>query len=401
MQAEHTFDNYFGTYPGANGVPPGTCLPLDTETRDPAGCVAPYPIGNEPPEDLSLTAGVQRRQYDDGRMDGFVAAYRRLGRDGTTVMGYYDAADLPFYWNVADRFTLFDNFFSSARVGARLNHFYWVAGVPTPSGRAPAARGLRRRADDLRPAHRAGRPVEVLRREPRPRGELPHPPGVDDPRPAAGVRPVPRRPAARRPRGRPVASTTATSTPERCPSVAYVVANGSSENPPARLDKGQDLVRDMAGELRQEPLLVELGVPVDLQRRRRVVRPRATADGRRRRLRVPGAGAHDQSVLAPRRGEPHARWTTPAILRFIEDNWQVAPLGTRDASSPGLGSAFDFTAPPRPPELVGTDRTPPPVNTRARWVVYSSYGGMLLIAVAAAVIPGVVRRRRAVQGSER
>ena len=62
MQAEHTFDNYFGTYPGANGIPPGTCLPLDTETRDPAGCVAPFRIGNEPPEDLSLTAGVQRRQ---------------------------------------------------------------------------------------------------------------------------------------------------------------------------------------------------------------------------------------------------------------------------------------------------------------------------------------------------
>ena len=33
------------------------------------------------------------------------------------------------------------------------------------------------------------------------------------------------------------------------PSVAYVVANGSSENPPARLDKGEDLVRDMTGEL--------------------------------------------------------------------------------------------------------------------------------------------------------
>jgi Phosphoesterase family len=98
-----------------------------------------------------------------------------------------------------------------------------------------------------------------------------------------------------------------------------------------------------------------------------------------------------------RRGEvDHTTLDYTGILRFIEDNWQVAPLGTRDASSPGLASAFDFTAPPRPPELVNTDRTPPPVNTRARWVVYGSYGGMLLIAVAAAVTPassGAAARR--------
>ena len=28
-------------------------------------------------------------------MDGFVAAYRRLGQDGTTAMGYYDGSDIP------------------------------------------------------------------------------------------------------------------------------------------------------------------------------------------------------------------------------------------------------------------------------------------------------------------
>ena len=28
MQQNHTFDNYFGTYPGANGIPKDTCLPV-------------------------------------------------------------------------------------------------------------------------------------------------------------------------------------------------------------------------------------------------------------------------------------------------------------------------------------------------------------------------------------
>ena len=49
-------------------------------------------------------------------------------------MSYYDGADLPFYWNVADEYTLFDHFFSSARTGPRLNAFFRVAGVPSPNG---------------------------------------------------------------------------------------------------------------------------------------------------------------------------------------------------------------------------------------------------------------------------
>ena len=31
MQENHTFDNYFGTYPGANGFPPGTKMPVDPD----------------------------------------------------------------------------------------------------------------------------------------------------------------------------------------------------------------------------------------------------------------------------------------------------------------------------------------------------------------------------------
>ena len=28
MQENHSFDNYFGTYPGADGIPEGTCMPV-------------------------------------------------------------------------------------------------------------------------------------------------------------------------------------------------------------------------------------------------------------------------------------------------------------------------------------------------------------------------------------
>jgi len=43
MQENRSFDQYFGTYPGANGIPAGVCEP------DPAngGCVAPFHDSND------------------------------------------------------------------------------------------------------------------------------------------------------------------------------------------------------------------------------------------------------------------------------------------------------------------------------------------------------------------
>ena len=37
-------------------------------------------------------------------------------------MGYYDGRDLPFYWNVADEYVLFDRFFAASPAGSVANH---------------------------------------------------------------------------------------------------------------------------------------------------------------------------------------------------------------------------------------------------------------------------------------
>ncbi len=54
------------------------------------------------------------------------------------AMGYYDDTDLPYYWNLADRYVLFDRFFSSAGGGSKINHVFWVSGAagdkPEPNG---------------------------------------------------------------------------------------------------------------------------------------------------------------------------------------------------------------------------------------------------------------------------
>ena len=42
MQENHTFDNYFGTYPGADGIPEGVCMPADPFDKTNKECIEPF-----------------------------------------------------------------------------------------------------------------------------------------------------------------------------------------------------------------------------------------------------------------------------------------------------------------------------------------------------------------------
>src|SRR4051812_49084376 len=68
LQENRSFDNYFGTFPGADGLPAGTCLP----TTIPGRCLRPYhdtaDVGRGGPHG----AAAMRADIDRGHMDGFV-----------------------------------------------------------------------------------------------------------------------------------------------------------------------------------------------------------------------------------------------------------------------------------------------------------------------------------------
>ncbi len=79
MQENRSFDSYFGTYPGAEGIPmkngvPTVCNP-DPKTHI---CVKPY---HEPPiaTPAARTTVNAIRDIDHGKMDGFQAQARRAG----------------------------------------------------------------------------------------------------------------------------------------------------------------------------------------------------------------------------------------------------------------------------------------------------------------------------------
>jgi len=91
VKENHSFDNYFGSFPGANGAkqPPA---------QDP-------PVGGDPPHDhaawLQRTTGAVKLQYSEN--------------------------DIPAYFSFARQFTLCDNYFTEVATQSEPNHLMLIA----------------------------------------------------------------------------------------------------------------------------------------------------------------------------------------------------------------------------------------------------------------------------------
>ena len=167
VQENHSFDNYFGTYPGANGLAAGTAIPIDPNGTT-GLTISPFHlnvsqqidiVGDELPpgvsdpdqlaslvsngtapvssfqllnesigQDLNHAWKVAHVDYDQGKMDGFIK-----GEGTPLTMGYYDRSDIPNYWAYADHFVLDDNFFSSLMGPSFPNHLYIASGTNGPT----------------------------------------------------------------------------------------------------------------------------------------------------------------------------------------------------------------------------------------------------------------------------
>jgi phospholipase C len=120
VQENHAFDNYFGTYPGANGLNATVALPVEKGSNV---TVSPFHLSSLGGFSLDASKGAAREAYDNGTMDGFVSAEHT-----NDTMGYYDSRDIPYYWDYASQFVLVDNFFTSVMGPSLPNHLYLIAG---------------------------------------------------------------------------------------------------------------------------------------------------------------------------------------------------------------------------------------------------------------------------------
>jgi acid phosphatase len=122
-----SFDNLYGSFPGANGLAQATPTASTQLDRDGAVLKELPPIWGGLTAKGVVPAVTQAMQIDGGKNDRFVA----YADSGALVMGDYDGSKLPL-WPVAKQYTLADNFFMGSFGGSFLAHF-WLICSCTPS----------------------------------------------------------------------------------------------------------------------------------------------------------------------------------------------------------------------------------------------------------------------------
>jgi phospholipase C len=141
QQENRSFDSYFGTFPGADGIPmkngkPSVCV-NDPQTKR---CVAPYVDhadvnGGGPHNSGNATADI-----DGGKMDGFIAQAETAKKGCTDptdpactfsakpdVMGYHVGSDIPNYWTYAKDFVLQDHMFEPDASWSLPSHLFLLS----------------------------------------------------------------------------------------------------------------------------------------------------------------------------------------------------------------------------------------------------------------------------------
>src|SRR5262249_16513560 len=130
MQENRSYDSYFGTYPGANGIPrnsagvPTVCVP-DPKTST---CVKPYHTTDLTNGGGPHTLAAGNTDIDGGKMDGFINAAESAGFGRSDVMSFHDSRELPNYWAYASDFVLQDRMFASINSYSLPTHLGLVSG---------------------------------------------------------------------------------------------------------------------------------------------------------------------------------------------------------------------------------------------------------------------------------
>jgi phospholipase C len=419
MQENRSFDSYFGTFPGADGIPPAVCVP------DPlnGGCVKPF----HEPADVNYggphSQGNATADIDGGEMDGFVAqAERGQGCSSTNpncspcttsstsecvdAMGYHDAREIPNYWTYAQDYVLQDRMFEPNASWSLPQHLYqvseWSASCTSPSDPFSCTNSLQTPSHPGAPLdttplyawtdityllHQYGVPWAYYvfqGAEPdceddsatscTPVNQGPTTPGIWNPLPhftdvqqdgqLGNVQSL--------------SNFFAAAQAGTLPAVSWIDPNGTvSEHPPARVSKGQTYVTGLINAIMRSPDWDSTAIFLSWDDwggfYDHVIPPAIDANGLG--LRVPGI------VISPYAKQgyiDHQALSHDNYTRFIEDDFlggqRLDPatdgrpdprLDVREAS-PELGdlsSDFDFNQPPRPPEILPVHPAPGPAST--------------------------------------
>lgn len=402
MQSNHSFDSLFGAYPGADGIPDDVCMPVDPDyVAGQSDCIEPFVLSNNG-ADFDHSHDTFEHQYRDGQNDGFISAFRQRGEDGTLAMGHYTDADIPFSYNAADSYVLFDRFFTSASAGSVPNRMFWTTGTAGISdydehipddgwGDLPTI------FDSLEDAGVSWK-FYVENYDPtidfRNRGEgatyaqvnwvplLNYARFIDDPNLNDNIVDLDQ--------------YFIDAANNDLPAVSYVVTVGSSGHPPSSLQASERMLNRLVNSVMMSPAwdssviqwaFDDWGGWYD-----HVPPPQVDEFG---------YGFRTAAVLvSPFAKEGYVDSEThdfTSILRFIEDNWSIPPLSTRDRDAVSIATSLDFTQPARQAELMSMDRNPTSLVIPSRVAIRITYSVAIGFAGLAIVSAFVVGRKRGIE----
>jgi phospholipase C len=135
MQENRSFDNYFGTYPHADGIPGLSdhhgrvpCIPDPKRHR----CVRPFHDRHDFNYGGPYSTPNAHSDINGGRMNGFIGQQEtrpdwRSIVPSDDVMGYHTSHDIPNYWTYARHFVLQDHLFESSLGYSLPSHLFLVS----------------------------------------------------------------------------------------------------------------------------------------------------------------------------------------------------------------------------------------------------------------------------------
>ncbi len=133
MDENRAFDHYFGTLKGVRGFNDRNAIQISNGTSvfyQPSGASYELPFHNtlQCLTDLNHTWPVTHSTVNNGKDDGWIA------NKGAETMCYYQRADLPYFYGLADAFTICDEYHCSVLSSTYPNRVTYMTGMNDPNG---------------------------------------------------------------------------------------------------------------------------------------------------------------------------------------------------------------------------------------------------------------------------
>jgi phospholipase C len=115
IQENRSFDHYFGTLSGVRGFGDKKGRSAFIQKGSDGMVVRPFHLPEDCLPDLTHDWVPQHQAWNKGKMNEFVTAHDAADPPGVgpETMGYYKRSDLPFYFALADAFTICDGYHCS------------------------------------------------------------------------------------------------------------------------------------------------------------------------------------------------------------------------------------------------------------------------------------------------